>query len=137
METFVHINPSSPLIPFERDHTRLYLPESLSGITVVNTRQYHARILLAYLLILVLSGPHSSSIQVTSRNRIFTMAEIREKAENADLEIIEHVQSNIAEVSFQSSNIRAIFICLFAMSGALLFGIDNGLAIENAPKFNS
>ena len=57
------------------------------------------------------------------------MAETREKIEVATTESA--TPTNATEVTTQSSNVRAVFICLFAMCGSLLFGIENGLAAKH------
>lgn len=57
------------------------------------------------------------------------MAETREKTEVATIELA--TPTNATEVTTQSSNVRAVFICLFAMCGSLLFGIENGLAARH------
>jgi hypothetical protein len=59
------------------------------------------------------------------------MAETREKTEVATIELERVIPTNVPEVTTQSSNIRAVFICLFAMCGSLLFGIENGLVTEH------
>ena len=57
------------------------------------------------------------------------MAETREKTEVATIELA--TPTNATEATTQSSNVRAVFICLFAMCGSLLFGIENGLAARH------
>jgi hypothetical protein len=63
--------------------------------------------------------------------------EVSDSTEKADVEIREDAftrPSNVAETTTRSSNIRAVLICLFSMSGALLFGIDSGLVTDIFPE---
>jgi hypothetical protein len=64
------------------------------------------------------------------------VSDINEKVEIEITEDVSTRPSNVAETSTRSSNIRAVLICLFSMSGALLFGIDSGLVTKISPELN-
>lgn len=64
------------------------------------------------------------------------ISDINEKVEIKITEDVSTRPSNVAETTTRSSNIRAVLICLFSMSGALLFGIDSGLVAKIPPEIN-